>query len=75
MGSGDRVLANNCMCSNTLSEHSALNSEEYTAMFSTLINEFDNRIIEFLELEWTFKGHLFQIPCSEQGHPQLEQVA
>jgi len=33
------------------------------------------RIIESLELERTFKGHQVQLPCSEQGHPQLYQVA
>ena len=32
-------------------------------------------IIEFLELEGTFKGHLVQLPCNEQRHPQLDQVA
>jgi len=26
-------------------------------------------------LEGTFKGHLVQLPCSEQGHSQLDQVA
>ncbi|KAK4822001.1 hypothetical protein QYF61_006615, partial [Mycteria americana] len=26
-------------------------------------------------LEGTFKGHLVQPPCNEQGHPQLDQVA
>lgn len=28
-----------------------------------------------MELEGTIKGHLLQLPCSEQGHPQLGQVA
>jgi len=28
-----------------------------------------------LGLGGTFKGHLFQLPCNEQGHPQLDQVA
>ena len=32
-------------------------------------------IIEFLELEGAFKGYLVQLPCNEQGHPQLNQVA
>ena len=32
-------------------------------------------IIESLELERTFKGHLVQLLCSEQGHPQLDQGA
>ena len=35
----------------------------------------NHRIIELLELERTFKGHLIQLPCSEQGHLQLHQVA
>ena len=35
----------------------------------------NHRIIELLELEETFKGHLVQLPCNEQGHPQLDQVA
>ena len=26
-------------------------------------------------MEGTLKGHLVQLPCSEQGHVQLEQVA
>ena len=36
---------------------------------STYIYIYINRIIESLELEWTFKGHLVQLPCNEQGHP------
>ena len=32
------------------------------------------RTIELFELEETLKGHLVQIPCSEQGHLQLHQV-
>ena len=27
--------------------------------------------MESSELEGTFKGHLVQLPCNEQGHPQL----
>jgi len=34
-----------------------------------------HRIIESLELEETSKGHLVQLPCSELGHAQLDQVA
>ena len=30
---------------------------------------------QWFELEGTFKGHLVQLPCHEQGHPQLGQVA
>jgi len=32
------------------------------------------RVIETFELEETFKGHLVQLPCSEQGHLRLSQV-
>ena len=38
------------------------------------MTERENRIIESLELEGTFKGHLVQLPCNEQGHVQLDQV-
>ena len=34
-----------------------------------------HRIIECFGLEGTFKGHLAQTLCSEQGHLQLDQVA
>jgi len=34
-----------------------------------------DRIIECFGLEGTFRGHLAQPPCSEQGHLQLDQVA
>lgn len=27
------------------------------------------------ELESTFKGHLIQLACNEQGHPQRDQGA
>ena len=30
-----------------------------------------NRITELFELEGMFKGHLVQLPCNEQRHPQL----
>jgi len=30
---------------------------------------------ELFELEGTFKGLLIQVPCNEQGHLQLDQVA
>ena len=29
------------------------------------------RIIELFELEGTLRGHLAQLPCTEQGHVQL----
>lgn len=31
-------------------------------------------IIEPLELEGTSEGHVVQLPCTEQGHTQLDQV-
>ena len=31
--------------------------------------------MESFELEGTFKGHLVQLPCNEQGHLQLDQIA
>ena len=31
--------------------------------------------MESLELEGAFKGHLVQLPCNEQGHALLDQVA
>ena len=41
-----------------------------------LINEsYNHRNVESLELEGTFKGHLVQFSCNEQGHAQLNQVA
>jgi len=34
-----------------------------------------HKIIECFGLEGTFKSHLVQPPCNEQGHLQLDQVA
>jgi len=34
-----------------------------------------HRITEWFGLEGTLKGHLLQLPCSEQGHLQTDQVA
>ena len=31
--------------------------------------------MEFLRLEGTFKGHLVQFPCNEQGHTQVDRGA
>jgi len=30
--------------------------------------------MESLELKGTSEGHLVQLPCNEQGHPQLDQL-
>ena len=35
----------------------------------------NHRITEWFGLEGTFKGHLVQPLCNEQGHLQLDQVA
>jgi len=70
-----QVMAHNCMHFDTLAKHRALNSKEHAAVLSILIKEFENRIRESCQLEWTFKGHPVQPPCSEQGHPQLDQIA
>jgi len=35
----------------------------------------NHRIIELFELEGTLEGHPAQIPCTEQGHLKLHQVA
>jgi len=35
----------------------------------------NHRVIEFLELEGTFRGHQVQLPWSKQGHAQLDQIA
>ena len=42
-------------------------------MFS--VSFYNHRIEDFLELEGTFKDYLAELPCNEQGHPQLYQVA
>jgi len=38
-----QVMASSCMHFDTLAKHSALKSEEYTAMLSVLIKDFENR--------------------------------
>ena len=35
----------------------------------------NHRIIKSLELEGIIKGHLVHLPCNEQGHAQVDQVA
>ena len=37
--------------------------------------KYNRKYKQTLELEGTFKGHLVQLPCNEQGHPQLDQIA
>jgi len=37
-------------------------------------NHTDHRIIECIGLERTFRAHLAQFPCSDQGHLQLDLV-
>lgn len=41
-----QVVVHNCMHSDILVRHGALNSEEYAAVLSVLLREFENRIIE-----------------------------
>ena len=41
----------------------------------TVQYRFLHRLVEWFGLEATFKGHLVQPRCSEQGHLQLDQVA
>jgi len=59
-----QVKANNCMCFDTLAKYRALNSEENAAMLSVLIKEFENKIIETLEVEEIFRGYLIQLLCN-----------
>jgi len=35
----------------------------------------NHRIVESFELERTLRGHLVELSCNEQGHPQLNQAA
>lgn len=44
-------------------------------VFSIFPSQSFPRIIELCELEGTCKGQLDQLPCNEQGHLQLNQVA
>jgi len=52
------------MCFDTLAKYRALNSEENAAMLSVLIKEFENKIIETLEVEEIFRGYLIQLLCN-----------
>ena len=49
-----------------LSEKTEITSQQHSMLLA--------RVIETFELEETFKGHLVQLPCSEQGHLRLSQV-
>jgi len=46
-----------------------------TAFSQILMNSCQDVIIESFELEGNLTGHLIQVPCTEQGHLQLDQVA
>ena len=37
--------------------------------------KYNRKYKQTLELEGTFKGHLVQLSCNEQEHPQLDQIA
>ena len=54
-------------------------SVDQTLMFNeqiiTMYMSQNRRIKELPELEGTLRGHLIQLPCTEQGHLQLESVA
>ena len=49
--------------------------QSWANFFAIDVTKINHRIIEWLELGGTFKGHLVQLPCNEQGHAQLDQVA
>ena len=47
-----------------------------SVLFLSLYLIFIFLILESSNLySWTFKGHLVQLPCNEQGYAQLDQVA
>lgn len=49
--------------------------EPHSSTEKILIYGHIHRIKESFELEGNFKGHLFQLPCNELGHAQLNQLA
>jgi len=59
--------------SNTVKELEIFLSTQFN--FAFVLVMLTHRIIEWFGLERTFKGHLAQTPCREQGHLQLEQAA
>lgn len=55
-----------------------MSSSIFPRLFCTSLLQMQSQnygVIESLELEGSFKGLLVQLPCSEQGHAQLNQVA
>jgi len=42
-----QVIANNCICFDTLAKHSPVNSKKYAAVPSVLIKEFENRFQDY----------------------------
>ena len=49
--------------------------EGIVPLYATLVMHISNHtVIELFELEGTYKGHLVQLSCNEQGHLQLHQV-
>lgn len=62
-----QVVANNHIHFDTLANDKELSSEEYAAMISNFIEEFENRIIEFLELEGTFNSLSGPAPLQRTG--------
>ena len=47
-----RVMANNCMHFDTLTKHSPVNSKKYTAIFSIVIKQFENKIQDYKKLSF-----------------------
>ena len=57
-----------------LSDTKTVYFEKVTIKVGTLTVS-SSQIIESLDLEWIFKGHLVQLPCNEQGHLHLSRVS